>query len=124
MKQLFIDRGDDTLEVKLKKEDGLISFTGKSYPEDIEKFFVPILDWIEEYMADPHDSTKVVFDLEYFNTATSRKFLEILIELEKLPESGKDVVVQWLYNQEDEDIYSAGKKCSVLSRLPFEIQQV
>lgn len=123
MKPLMINGTEDTLEVKLIKQDGILSFKGKSYPEDIESFFVPIVDWIEEYINDPHETTKVIFGLEYFNTSTSRKFLEILLNLEKIADNGHDITVEWYYHQDDEDIFSAGRKFSVLSKLPFEIQQ-
>lgn len=123
MKPLTINGTEDTLEVNLIKNEGILSFKGKSYPEDIESFFVPIVDWIEEYISDPNETTKVVFGLEYFNTSTSRKFLELLLDLEKIAENGYDITVEWYYNAEDEDIFSAGRKFSVLSKLPFEIQQ-
>lgn len=121
MKPLIINGTEDTLEVVLNKEDGLISFRGKSYPEDIESFFVPVVDWIEEYISDPVERTTVMFRLEYFNTSTSRKLLEILLDLEKINEQGRDIRVEWYYNSEDDDIFSAGRKFSVLSKLPFEI---
>lgn len=121
MKPLIINGTEDTLEVVLNKEDGLISFRGKSYPEDIESFFVPVVDWIEEYISDPVERTTVMFRLEYFNTSTSRKLLEILLDLEKINEQGRDIRVEWYYNAEDDDIFSAGRKFSVLSKLPFEI---
>lgn len=119
---LIISRTDETPEVNLNKDEGLLFFAGKSFPENAEEFFSDIMNWIDEYIHEPHEETEVIFKLEYFNTSSSKKFLEILLELEKIFNLGKNVMVRWLCYEEDEDMKIAGKKFSFLTKLPFEIE--
>lgn len=123
MSYLKIERSEDTPEVILNNKMGTIHITGISFPRDIDVFYAPIMGWVEDYVKTSPSYTEIFFKLDYFNTASSRKFLEIMIELEKVLDEGNDVKVRWLYNDEDDDIKSAGVKFSGLTKLTFELEK-
>ncbi|MBQ5513471.1 MAG: SiaC family regulatory phosphoprotein, partial [Bacteroidales bacterium] len=56
----------------------------------------------------------------YFNTASSKLLLDILMKLEQLSEDGNDVLVRWYYPEDDEDMQEAGEEYSDIVDVPFE----
>jgi hypothetical protein len=120
MSFLKIDRTEDTPEVIFDGENGDLFIAGISFPENVERFFTPIMMWLDEYSQSPADSTTVIFKFEYFNTSSSKKIFDILAVLEGIKKSGKNVVVKWLYSDDDDDIRSAGIRYSNMVEIPFE----
>jgi hypothetical protein len=60
--------------------------------------------------------------MNYFNTASSKLLLDILIALETMYENGKDIVVHWFYDEDDEDMLEAGEEYADIVDVPFEIK--
>ena len=75
---LKIAATDETPEVSLNPETGVFEFSGHSLPEDVTIFYNPILDWLDQYGASPKNPTKVIFKMDYFNTASSKLILDLL----------------------------------------------
>lgn len=108
--KIILDRAGDA---------GNIQFFGRSLPDDARSFFQPILIWIEEYLANPYENTVVRFDLEYFNTSSSKMLLQIINKLQLLEESGKQLTIEWCYMEDDEDILESGETFQDLTNVAF-----
>ena len=122
MDPLYLEETDETPGVKLDAGKNLFEFVGKSLPEDVATFYNPILDWLNEYSNNLNDTTEVVFRLDYFNTASSKMILDILMKLEEFQESGKEVKVKWYFAEDDEDMEDAGAEYSEIVDVPFEFE--
>lgn len=122
MNALRIEATDETPKVILDKGTNELLFSGKSLPEDVSSFYEPILNWLDEYMADPLPKSKFIFDFVYFNTASSKIILDILFKLEELKESGNDTIILWRFKAEDEDMEEAGEEYSEIVDIPFEME--
>ena len=83
MEALIIAKTDDTPQVHLDKTSGKFEFSGKSLPEDVSSFYKPIFDWLDAYSKNSNDSTIVEFKMTYFNTASSKVILDVLMKLEE-----------------------------------------
>src|SRR5690554_6355488 len=112
MEVINIKGTDDTPNVILDKASGQFELSGRSLPEDVNQFYEQILDWIDEYTKDPQDRTEFNFRLEYFNTASSKVILDILLKFEEIVENGKEVIIKWQYHDDDEGILEAGDEYS------------
>jgi hypothetical protein len=121
METLDIRATNDTPKVLLDKENQIFEISGRSLPEDVVRFYQPILDWLDEYKEEALDSTEFVFKYVYFNTATSKLVQDILIKLEEIHEAGHQVQVLWFYEEEDEDMLDQGEEFKENLELPFEI---
>ena len=121
MDALRIPSTDDTPEVTLDAGSGEFEFSGKSLPEDVASFYDPIIEWIDTYGQNANDSSVFKFKLTYFNTASSKMILDILMKLEELSEGGADIKVEWHYEEEDEDMEEAGEEYSDIVEVPFEM---
>jgi hypothetical protein len=79
--------------------EGKLKLEGRSIPEDATKIFNPLIDYVDQLTAG-----KVIFDikLDYFNTASSKKILELLKHLDA-NNKVKEVQVIWHFEEGDED---------------------
>ncbi|MBU0764330.1 MAG: DUF1987 domain-containing protein [Bacteroidetes bacterium] len=118
---LLIEQTEETPKIRLDKKKGIFEFSGQSLPEDAPIFFAPVYQWIKEYCKDPLPETKIVFNLDYFNTSSARKIVEILKELEKAAGKGHKVRVIWKFARDDEMIESKGKELQHIIDLPVEL---
>ena len=120
MSVIKIQGTDDTPTVTLDKENNIFEISGRSLPEDVVVFYKPILEWLDEYKNDPLDQTVFNFKLEYFNTASSKLLLDVLLKLEDIHNDGHEVLVKWHYPDDDEDMEEAGEEYSDIVEVPFE----
>ncbi len=120
MQAIKIKGSDDTPTVTLDKEGGNFEISGRSLPEDVAAFYEPILEWLDEYSESPLDKTIFNFKLEYFNTASSKLLLDVLLKLEDMFDDGKDILVKWHFPDDDEDMEEAGEEYADIVEVPFE----
>jgi hypothetical protein len=111
---------DDTPTVILDAENDIFEISGRSLPEDVTAFYDPILNWLDEYATSPNAKTVFTFKLVYFNTASSKLLLDILMKLEEMHEDDKDILVKWYYPEDDEDMQEAGEEYADIVDVPFE----
>jgi hypothetical protein len=99
---------------------GKLRFFGKSCPINAHEFYEPVLKWVDEYVKNPCDSTVVEFYLSYFNTVSAKNILKLLNKLEALSKAGKQVIVRWMYNDNDEILKDAGQDFETIVDIKFE----
>ncbi len=121
MEVIKIRGTEDTPNVLLDAQKGIIEFSGRSLPEDVMSFYAPVLRWIEEYIESPNSHSEVIFRLDYFNTASSKMILDILIYFEHLSKEGHEVLVKWSYQKDDEDMADAGEEYFEIVNVPYEM---
>jgi hypothetical protein len=111
---------DDTPSVTMDVANEIFEVSGRSLPEDVASFYEPILDWLDRYSEEAEGKTIFNFKLVYFNTASSKMLLDILLKLEEMYESGKEVLVRWHFPEDDEDMEEAGEEYADIVEVPFE----
>jgi len=113
---------DDTPTVTLDAGSNIFEISGRSLPEDVAAFYNPIIEWMEKYNQAPLAKTVFNFKLVYFNTASSKMLLDILMKLEELHNAGKQVVVKWHFADDDEDMKEAGEEYADIVDVPFAVK--
>ncbi len=110
MENLHIEATKYTPEIKLDADNGLLSFAGKSYPENTFDFYQPTLEWINAYFEEKAQKKTVIeMDIIYFNSSSSKLFFDLFDILEEAHEDGKDITIRWLYDAENENALEAGE---------------
>jgi len=107
--------------ITLNTETNEFRFFGKSCPENVVEFYAPIIDWLEEYKTNALEKTVFEFNLEYYNTASSKILFVVMQKLEAIKESGKEVVIKWYYPEDDEALEEAGEEYDDLIEVDFEL---
>lgn len=121
MNPLIIESSAETPEIILDKKSNTFTFKGKSLPENPIFFYKPVFSWLDDYITNPNPETKVSFMMAYFNTSSSKIILDIMKRLELIKNSGHDVVINWMFREEDEDMLEAGEIYSERIGVPFNL---
>lgn len=116
-----IEGQEDTPKIIFDPENDIFEISGRSLPEDATLFYEPILEWLKEYAKNPNAITEMHVKLNYFNTASSKLLLDLLMILEDMKEDNKECQVKWFYEEDDEDMEEAGEEYSELIEVPFEL---
>ncbi|SNS74816.1 protein of unknown function [Ekhidna lutea] len=106
-----------TPAVLLDPNRGVFKMYGRSSPENSVQFYDPIRVNLTKI---PGEKVDVRIKLEYFNTSSSKCIYDLLKEIKALRDKGKDVIVRWYYDEDDEDMLEAGEDYSDLLDLPFK----
>jgi len=84
LQNFFIEPTLKTPRIDLNQSKGELDFTGRSIPENAAKVYEPAFNWVNKYILDPRSTTNCIFNLEYYNTASSlwlAKILKALIHI-------------------------------------------
>jgi len=122
MKKLHIKPKKDSPEVILDHSSNLLSIKGICHPENVTKFFEPVLFWLDDFKkyldtnGEKRD-IKVVLFFRYFNSATYKYLITLLQKINELTEIGNSIFVEWHYEEDDEDMLESGEELFEFSGL-------
>ncbi len=124
MKPIIIEGTPKTPTIKFDVSEGIFEIKGRSIPESSVEFYKPLIDWLDDYKETPLDKTVVNIRLEYFNTSSSKCILDVFKKLEAIHKAKNDVVVNWFYEEDDEDMLEAGEDYESIIRVPFKMIEI
>jgi hypothetical protein len=123
METIKIAATEDTPNVILDPVNNQFEISGRSLPEDVVVFYQPVMQWFEELEKTPIENMALSIKLEYFNTASSKLILDILLKLEEIFQNGTKLNVIWYYLTSDADMKEAGEEYSEIVGLPFQLAE-
>jgi hypothetical protein len=123
MEVINITATEDTPKVVLDHVNKVFEISGRSLPEDVVVFYQPVMQWLEDLEKSPIENMELSIKLEYFNTASSKLILDILLKLEDIYNNGTQLKVKWYFLSSDTDMKEAGEEYSEIVGLPFEITE-
>lgn len=124
MESLSIGGTAKTPTVRFDAETGVIEIKGRSIPENSIEFYKPLVDWLDRYSKSPKSVTKVNIQLEYFNTSSSKCILDVFKKLETIHKANNEVIINWYYEEDDEDMLEAGEDYESIIRVPFKMIEI
>jgi hypothetical protein len=123
MKELKIPATKNSPEIILSP-GGAIKLKGRSIHENIIDFFKPVEEWVTEYINEPADITSIDVDLEYFNSASAKILINLLQKISYVRLKNKKFIVNWYYEDGDEDILERGEYFSSILNIPFNFIRI
>jgi hypothetical protein len=108
-----------TPEVFLNPE-GIIKIKGRAMDESREKVPEQITNWIDAYLLNPADLTKVIIALEFLNSFNTLVITSILRKISQVLQQRKELVIHWFYEEDDIDIFERGECISSTINIPIE----
>lgn len=124
MEKIFIEPTRVTPLVNFDPEEGLLEIKGRSSPENSILFYQKIIDNLDEYIQSDFTEFKANFSFEYFNTSSSKCLFDVFKRLSRIGESGKDLIINWYYEEDDEDMMEAGEDYADLLDLEFNFLEI
>ncbi|MCD6200470.1 MAG: DUF1987 domain-containing protein [Bacteroidales bacterium] len=101
------------------RTNGNLKISGRSIHENPEVFYEPIIEWVEEYLKHPAPKTVIDISIEYFNSSSAKYVLSMLQTLTKLLQEEKELLINWSYEEGDDDILERGQYYSSVLGVPF-----
>lgn len=99
--------------------EGTIKIAGRSISELGIEGAKKLEDWLNNYISDPPDLTCIDFFLEYLNTSNFRFYISFLKKIESILMKNKKYIINWYYEEGDEDINEKGEYISSFLEVPF-----
>ncbi len=121
MDSIFIDGTPKTPNVSFDPNTGALLLKGRSIPENSIEFYKPLVDWLETYSSRPQSKTVCDIQLEYFNTSSSKCLLDLFKKMENMSKNGNEIVINWYYEEDDEDMLEAGEDYQSIINVPFKM---
>lgn len=128
MKRLIISATDYTPALDLDPGTMTMKFEGVSRPENVGLFYQQVIDWVndlgEELELKGKSTLKIIFKLDYCNSATQKYILIFLEKLVDMKEKGLDIEVEWFYDDGDDKMQEDGEDISDAIGIDFKIQSL
>lgn len=124
MDSILFDGTPKTPTVNFDSEKGLLLLKGRSIPENSIEFYKPLVDWLESYSGTPQPKTVCEIQLEYFNTSSSKCLLDLFKKMEGMSKNGNEIVINWYYEEDDEDMLEAGEDYQSIINVPFKMIEI
>ena len=124
MEPIIVEGTPKTPGVNFDAESGILEIKGRSIPENAIEFYKPLVDWLEAYAKIPLNRTQVNIQLEYFNTSSSKCILDVFKKLEAIHKAKHEVIINWYYEEDDEDMLEAGEDYESIIRVPFKMVEI
>jgi hypothetical protein len=104
-------------------ETNTLNMSGRSIPENPEMIFKRLDDWIVRHF-EKSKGLNVELMLEYINSGSSKYLYEILKKLTHFLNSGMDVKIKWLYEEDDEGMLELGEHYRDTAGIPLIIEMM
>lgn len=133
MEALTIVATDNTPKIVFDHVNSSFEISGESRPEDVRKFYKPVLQWLDNYnsylywLAENYpkaEKKKVFFNFkfDYFNSSSAKYIMDIMHKLNEIQNNCKNVSIDinWYHETLDEDMMEAGEEFRNITNLPFK----
>lgn len=124
MDSILFEGTPKTPSVNFDSEKGRLLLRGRSIPENSIEFYKPLVDWLEDYSSAPQPKTVCDIQLEYFNTSSSKCLLDLFKKMENMSKNGHEIVINWFYEEDDEDMLEAGEDYQSIINVPFKMVEI
>lgn len=123
---LVIESTDLTPKISFWPDKKEFEISGESRPENVRKFYEPVMEWIENYKTHLESNKlkngeKLIFKFrfEYFNSTSAKFLTSIINKLETIKQEVAPVEIEWYYDAPDEDMKNSGEEFSKMVTIPF-----
>ncbi len=123
---ISIAKTEKTPRILFNPDTRVFEIEGNSRPENVRDFYYPLIETIEQYFAKASvEQFKTIpfnfhFRMGYFNSSSAKFFADILMAAAEHHERGINIIINWYYEDSDEDMRSAGEDFEEMSGIPFK----
>jgi hypothetical protein len=100
---------NSTPYVLIDEEKGYMKFEGRSFHENVAVFYSDVNDWLDAYLKKDFGSFTFDFEMNYFNSSTSKLLHNLLMKMDKYASEKNKVVVNWITTNDNDIIIECGE---------------
>jgi len=124
MENILIEPSRVTPLIKFDPDEGVLEMRGRSSPENAIQFYQKVIENLAQFAENGGESFTANFAFEYFNTSSSKCLFDIFKRIANIKKSGRDIHINWFYEEDDEDMMEAGEDYSDLLDLEFNFIEI
>lgn len=124
MENLILKSTESTPLIDFNLTNNLLRIKGESYPENPAEFYLPILEWLENYLKQLSQPSTIEFLIEYLNSSSCIAFIRLMELFDKYFQDGKNLTINWYYHPENEMSLEYGQLFQSDLKIPFNIKEV
>ena len=124
MKGFFIRSTKVTPSVYFNPQKGLLDLRGKSSPENPLAFYNHIFENLDKFAESEFEKLTTNAAFEYFNTSSSKCLFGLFKKIAAIEEKGKKIVINWYYEEGDDDMQEAGEDLSSFFDFEFIYHEI
>ncbi|WP_445396642.1 biofilm regulation phosphoprotein SiaC [Zobellella sp. An-6] len=121
MKALNITGTQSTPDILCNPDTGVVAMGGDSYPENSFEFFNELIEWVEQFLEQTERPLRLELRLIYMNTSSVKAMMDIFDLLEAAFGRGRQVMVQWCYDPDNERVAELAEEFREDCSFPFDI---
>ncbi|MFN8206784.1 MAG: SiaC family regulatory phosphoprotein [Bacteroidales bacterium] len=122
MKMFHIESSQNSPDVRIDGQDGIMEISGNSTFERPNDFYRQVARWVHAFHKDAKEIQTVNVKFSELDKASIRWMMFLLKEVEKISSDRNNmVVVNWYYNGNNESVRSTGENCKSQVKLPFNL---
>lgn len=123
MERLIIEQTKATPQIDFDADKGVLRIKGQSYPENAFKFYETVFQWLEQFFKAVEAEKLITFEfsMPYINTSSSKCIIMLLDKLEEAKGAGKQIVVNWYYDEENDCELECAEEFKEFVNLEFNI---
>jgi len=89
----------------------VLEISGESYPENCQRTYAPMFQWLQEYFNEqPQGLVTLNMEIRYFNSSSSRTFMNLFDLLDEQAAQGRPIEVNWRFHEENETARECGEE--------------
>lgn len=122
MRDFLIAEKYDTPQVSFDAATKTFEISGESFSDHVMDFYLPIIQWLDQYTQQYEGALTANFKLMYYNTSTSQRLMELMKLLDQYHQSGRGQVhINWYTLPDEYRMIEAGEDYREMLRTPFDI---
>ena len=118
-------------EVLFDSKAMTFEMSGYSRPENVRDFYMPVLNWLEQFVVElttarPSISKPIAFNfkLVYFNSSSAKFLFDMINHINTIHRNNFPVMINWYFDEDDEELREAGEELSEMAEFPFSYYEV
>jgi len=108
---VFIEKEGTTSTpyVLIDEEKSYMRLEGRSFHEDVAKFFRDVSNWLDSYLETDFGVFTFDCEMNYFNTSTIKLLLNMLMKMDRYASAEKRIVVNWITTASNDIVIECGE---------------
>jgi len=95
--------------ILIDEEKSYMRFEGRSFHENVAEFYRDVNDWLDTYLVKDFVSFTFDFEMNYFNSSTSKFMHNMLTKMDEYASDEKKVIVNWITTEDNDIIIECGE---------------
>jgi hypothetical protein len=103
------ERTTSTPYILIDEEKNYMKFEGRSFHENVVEFYKDVNNWLDAYLETDFGCFTFDFEMNYFNSSTSKLLHNMLTKMDKYASDKKKVIVNWITTEDNDIIIECGE---------------